>query len=108
MYNASKGEIKRLTNGQMPTYRVSAGKIKDHHLAGRGSTGQRFTGMPLFTENGGMGRRQCTREYKIDPVRKKTRDLLGLKPRQRAPKTAVVEQWIGISTDEIQRIMIND
>jgi len=103
-----EGEIKRLTNGQMELHIVSAGNIRADHLAGMNSTGQRFAGMPLFTHNGGMGRRQCTREYKIEPVLKKTRDLLGLKPRQRAPKHAVVEQWIGISTDEIQRLKTNE
>lgn len=29
--------------------------------------------------------------------------MLGLAPRQRAPKTLVIEEWYGISLDEIQR-----
>jgi hypothetical protein len=51
----------------------------------------------------GIGRRHCTGEKKIAPIKKATRKLLGLEPRQRAPKDCI-EQWIGISTDEYQRI----
>ena len=43
-------------------------------------------------------------EYKIRPLLKqKTRELLGLKPKQRA-KDKVSEQWMGISWDEMQRM----
>ena len=97
-------EIKRLTNGQVKVLQVSAGNIKDDHLAGRNSTGQQFAGIPFFTQSGGMGRRQCTSEYKIQPVTKKLRELLGLKYRQHAPKVPTVELWMGISTDEVQRM----
>ena len=70
--------------------------------------GKRFAAMPLFTvaDDGsmGMGMRQCTNEYKIQPVLKfYRRKLLGLKHRQRAPKEAVIEQWMGISFDEATR-----
>jgi hypothetical protein len=50
-----------------------------------------------------MGRRQCTKEYKIEPLTKKTRELLGLVPRQRA-KGVLCEMLIGISTDEALRM----
>ena len=50
----------------------------------------------------GMIRRQCTTEFKIGPIRRKVRELAGL-TRKRSPDDAVVEQWIGISTDEIIR-----
>ncbi len=91
--------------GQLPfpVHRVTAGDIAADHLSGLNTTGQRFASMPLFTQNGGMGRRQCTVEYKIDPIRRKIRELLGLKPRQRA-KGIAVRQWIGISTDEALRM----
>ena len=55
------------------------------------------------TGNLGMLRRQCTREYKIEPIRKELRLMLGLVPRQRAPQGAV-EQWVGISVDEAHRV----
>ena len=87
-----------------PTYRVSAGNIRDDQISGITTRGGRFAAIPLFTQNGGMGMRQCTAEYKIEPIRKKERDLLGVKPRHRVPKNTIVEQWIGISTDEAVRM----
>lgn len=62
---------------------------------------------PFFTLNpdgtGGMIRRQCTGDYKIDVIEAKLRELLGLRHRQWWPKKPVVEQWVGISRDEIER-----
>ena len=70
--------------------------------------GKRFAALPLFLLNKdgskGMGMRQCTSNYKIYPVHKfLRREVLGLKPRQRAPKEVVIEQWMGISFDEATR-----
>ena len=59
--------------------------------------------IPYFTANGGMTHRQCTTDYKIGPIQKKVRELLGYKPRQRIPSNSVT-QWIGISTDEAVRM----
>lgn len=50
----------------------------------------------------GMIRRQCTTDFKVVPIRRKVRELAGL-TRKRSPAHPVVEQWIGISTDEIVR-----
>ena len=47
-----------------------------------------------------MGRRQCTEHYKVRPIRRKIRELLGLRKRQRIPSGATIELWLGISTDE--------
>jgi hypothetical protein len=63
--------------------------------------------VPWFTTsdgvtNDGIGRRQCTREFKIEVLQKKQRELLGYKPRQRIPPGSI-EVWIGISLDEIVR-----
>ncbi len=100
-----KAEVARLTNGQVPVLTVSAGDIRADHLAGLNETGQRFASMPLYTEGGkGMGRRQCTKEYKIEPIIKETRRLLGVEKGKRVPKNTMVEQWLGISTDELQRL----
>lgn len=54
----------------------------------------------------GMGRRQCTNEYKLALVRRKTRELLGAKaPTYRSvPRGRVAETWIGFSADEIGRV----
>jgi len=70
--------------------------------------GLRFAAMPFFVkhEDGtvALGRRQCTNEYKIQPIEKYLRyELLGLKPKQRAPKEVVFKIWMGISFDEAPR-----
>lgn len=69
-------------------------------------TGERVAGLPYHTVNGigdtGMGRRQCTGDYKIVPVKRKIRELLGYKPRQRVKE--MVHMWKGITTDEVQRV----
>ena len=64
---------------------------------------------PLFAARPNGGRvgmlyRQCTHDYKVIPIQKKMRELLGVKPRYRVPKDLIVEQWIGISTDEAMRM----
>ena len=64
---------------------------------------------PLFAARPNGGRvgmlyRQCTHDYKVIPIQKKMRELLGVKPRFRVPKDMIVEQWIGISTDEAMRM----
>ena len=51
----------------------------------------------------GMIRRQCTKDYKITPIRRKVRELLGIAGR-RSPGSPVAEQWIGISLDEALRM----
>ena len=55
-------------------------------------------------ESDGIGRRQCTDNYKIRPIRRKIREMLGLRPRQRVPAGTSVELWLGISTDEAVRM----
>jgi hypothetical protein len=87
-----------------PVHRVTAGNLKQDVLDGVNTTGQSFAAIPFHIEGGGFARRQCTKEYKIEPIRKKLRELLGLKFRQRAPKEISIRQWIGISTDEAGRM----
>lgn len=81
------------------------GNIRDDIMNGA-ETGRRFASIPFFTKdkygNKGMVRRQCTNEYKITPVNKKIRELLGYVPRKRVRE--MVHIWKGISTDEIQRV----
>mgnify|MGYP003132193103 FL=1 len=57
--------------------------------------------IPAHTDPTGIARRSCTKEYKIVPVIKTTRRLHKLKPRKRMKPT---EMWLGISTDEIERM----
>ena len=91
-----------------PVHIVSAGNIRDGLV--RGARGERWASIPAFTksESGktGMIRRQCTKEYKIAPIRRKMRELAGLTGK-RSPEHPVVEQWIGISRDEIVRMKMS-
>lgn len=82
-----------------PVHIVSQGNIRDDTMNSQNSTGQRFASIPFFLEGGGLGRRQCTSEYKIKPIHRKVRELLGGK----TPKGGC-EMWIGISTDEAVRM----
>lgn len=105
------------TTHGIPVSRVKAGNIRQDALIsqvrGKKTNGHRFASMPLFTRNPedpreGMIRRQCTREYKIDPINRFIRgELLDLQPRQRAPEKAV-RQWFGISRDEWHRMRDSD
>lgn len=92
-----------------PVHVVTAGNIRDNLMLA--ASGCRWASIPAFTRtvdrrgnvSVGMIRRQCTGDYKIVPIRRKVRELLGL-TRRRSPDHAVAEQWIGISTDEIVRM----
>lgn len=53
--------------------------------------------------NEGMGRRQCTKEYKVEPIANRQRELLGYRKREKIP-AGTCEVWIGISTDEASRM----
>tara|TARA_R110002020_G_scaffold84901_2_gene209935 strand:+ start:25 stop:852 length:828 start_codon:yes stop_codon:yes gene_type:complete len=72
---------------------------------------QAFT-IPFYTKNReteqkGMLMRQCTADYKIKPVTKKVRKLLGYKKGERVGLEVKVEMLLGISTDEIRRMRMN-
>lgn len=105
-----KSECKRT-----PIVTVSAGNIYDDSLTSqvkneKGQFGRgRWGSMPLFVRNRktgqrGMIRRQCTSEYKIEPIRRwiKT-EILDLSRLSRWPSTHAVTQIYGISVDEYQR-----
>ena len=73
------------------------------------SGNESFIDIPVYLKGtdgsgDGMGRRQCTEHYKVRPIRRKIRELLGLRKRQRIPFGATVELWLGISTDEAIRM----
>ena len=91
-----------------PVHIVSAGDIRADLL--RAGTGERWASIPAFTRTVkrrrveiGMIRRQCTKDYKIVPIRRKVRELVGV-TRRRSPDHPIVEQWIGISLDELMRM----
>lgn len=89
-----------------PVHRVHHGNLREDTLR-RSTVQERIAAIPWHMKmpNGdrAMGRRQCTMEYKIQPLTKKARELVGLVPRQRA-KGVLCEMFIGISTDEALRM----
>lgn len=90
----------------VPVHRVQRGNLRDDAL----DPAHRFASVPYFIRNpggsGGMGRRQCTSEYKLGPINRKVRELLGAAGPdfRRVPGGRVAEQWIGFSTDEAHRV----
>lgn len=96
----------------IPIHRVTRGNIREDAIEfrqhRRSADGKRFASIPLFVKNGdgSQGRiwRQCTSEYKIEPVETFIkRELIGIAHRQRAPREVLVEQWMGITFDESHR-----
>lgn len=87
-----------------PVHIVRNGNIRE---ALTGTEKGRYAAVPFFLKTDsperGMGRRQCTHEYKLKPLHWKWRELLGKDRRQRIPP-GTVEVWIGISTDEAYRM----
>tara|TARA_R110002012_G_C11546706_1_gene601998 strand:+ start:252 stop:1091 length:840 start_codon:yes stop_codon:yes gene_type:complete len=99
--------LKPILSLAFPIYIVSKGNIKDDTI--KAATGNKFVVAPFFTKNNltgkkGMTMRQCTNDYKIQPIRKKIRQLCNIGYKKHFPKDKYVEQWIGISTDEISRM----
>jgi len=91
-----------------PVYQVSKSNIYNDFINNI-EKGIRSPNPPLFTQNKitgkkGMLLRQCTQDYKIAQIKKKIRELCNVGYKKRFPKDKYVEQWIGISTDEIQRM----
>jgi len=96
------GELQRIGGSVIPIQRVTAGNIREHIIAKSNTTGGRFASVPWFLQmpNGepAMGRRQCTKEYKLRPVQREVVRRLGGRPKGGA------EVWIGISRDEASRM----
>jgi len=88
---------------RIPFHKVTEGNIRQDAL----NPGKRSASMPLHTYNKdgskGMVRRQCTNEYKIKPLLKKQRELVGLGKGARS-KEHLATTIIGISYDESQRM----
>jgi hypothetical protein len=78
-----------------PVYRVTAGNLASDVLNGVNSSGGDFQPVPWRMRNA-LGRRQCTREYKLAPLYKKIREL-------GATSKNPAKVWVGISVDESAR-----
>lgn len=91
----------------IPILTATAGSLGDAVKDGVNSTGQRFAAVPFWCEGPdgreSPGRRQCTKEYKIDVVHRAIREHLGLQKGQRASGRYYVEELVGISLDESHR-----
>ena len=88
--------------------RHSGSDSLSEHVIRSVSIGKRVDSPPLFVigkdGTGSPINRSCTSNWKIKPIIKATRELLGLRKGQRWPKTLAVETWLGISADEMQRM----
>lgn len=102
--------LEREVAGRIPIHRVSRGNIFGEVLA-HVREGARVSNPPFYIKNadgtGGILRRGCTYEYKVRPKEAKIRDLLGV-PKGRQVRGKLVEQWYGISMDEVQRMKDSD
>ncbi len=93
-----------------PILRTSNGRnLRDDVRDGVNAQGQPWMTLPVYLrdKNGGeagINWRQCTKNYKIDPIRKKVQEQLGVKPRQALAYDTAVEMWLGITMDEIMRM----
>lgn len=90
-----------------PVHVVTAGSIREAIRDRRKPAAGRVAAIPwhITNEDGsaGMGRRQCSSEYKLMPIMREIRRLLGKGPRDKiAPGS--VEVMIGISRDEAHRM----
>lgn len=92
----------------IPVHRVERGDIREDVLAGRD-----YINMPVFVaaKDGGAAplTRQCTGDYKLDPIVRWLKRALGAKVSKSGavlppPAGSSAVQWIGFSKDEIGRV----
>ena len=94
-----------------PIHRVTKGNLGKDIIDGINGK-YKYLSIPVYTVNAqtgkkGLLRRQCTNDYKIQPITKKIRELLGYSKGQRVKKGTQVEMLMGISTDEMVRMRRN-
>jgi len=89
-------ELEKLYGDRIPIDRVTAGNLEE--------VKPDFASIPFFRP-GPKGRqmmpRQCTSQFKVEPIIQHIRKLVGAGPRQHVKEKVV--QWIGISWDEAIR-----
>lgn len=98
-----------------PVHRCSAGFLTKAALKMKVTKdGRRFstTDIPFYTlsaagKAGKVVNRSCTRDYKIKPIHRTLKRLLGYRKGQRMPQEPIVTQWIGISVDEATRMKMS-
>ena len=87
---------------------VEAGDLRNNVVHGLDASGHPHLEIPVFmtTPDGkraGVGRRECTSSYKVEPIQQRLREKMGLKKGEQVPWDTHVEMWLGISTDEVLR-----
>ena len=94
-----------------PLYVVDNGRsLREDVKALTNHSGSRsYVDIPVYLkgrggESDGIGRSQCTDNYKLRPIRKKIRELMTLSRGQRIPTGTTVEMWLGIPTDDAIRM----
>ncbi|MHC4162537.1 MAG: adenine nucleotide alpha hydrolase family protein [Planctomycetota bacterium] len=92
----------------IPVETVAQGHLSADIISRHNGQSPRSAAIPAFTPDGNgresMLRRQCTREYKIQPIERRVRELCGLKKGQRAKGVIKATTLIGISLDEATRM----
>jgi len=89
-----------------PVHVVSGGDLRQETIDAVKNK-SRVASAPFFTKGKdgrpAIIRRQCTESFKLVPIKKKIREILGVEKGARV-KNAMVTQQIGISLDEAQRM----
>ena len=98
---------------KIPIHTVTHANLRDKTYAREGAYGNaQSIDIPAFVMGRGgkkgMVKRQCTSNFKIKPIRLKLRELCGMSARSRLPTGYVIEQWMGITTDEAHRMRESD
>jgi hypothetical protein len=102
--------------GGPPILRTTAGRLGDALEQGSDAEGYKCTNgghhisIPAFTMNPQSGekgiiRRQCTGDFKVKPLEKLIRELVGALPGRPVPKETVIRQYMGLSYDEPKRVI---
>jgi hypothetical protein len=93
----------RLRVATMPVYVMETAGANPSLLRAK-RQGRAFVVLPLYTRDytgkKRVLRRQCTGEYKLDPIYARVRELVGRRRGLRAGNGPQVEMWIGISAEE--------
>ena len=106
-----KEEIAKLPYS-FPVHVVTAGSLTESVLKDRyhSATGKYYVKpiIPAFAKNSdgtvGLFLRACTQDFKVVPVVRKIKELLGYKKYQRVPKGVYANNLMGISLDEAHRM----
>ena len=91
---------------------ATEGSLRDDIAAGVNTSGMPWLTIPAYMNHpdgspAGMNWRQCTTNYKIVPILKEVKKLLGISPRSPVPQSTQIEMWLGITTDEAERMRIS-